>query len=352
MTLDELWDEVVGQDVAVHQLRAAARSPVHAYLLAGPEGSGRRAAARAFAAELLSEGLDENGRRRTASLMATESHPALFVFEREGASLSVEQAGAIVGRATLAPPEGLRQVILVEDFHLVRDAAAKLLKVIEEPPPTTFFVLLAEELPPELATIESRCVRVDFTAVPVAAIEERLVTDGVDRQVAAVAAVAAGGSLARARLLVRDPALEERRAAWYGAPERLDGSGHAVGVVVDELLDLVEGVLAPLSEQQAEEVERFLAQYETAGMDVPKGQLSTLEQRHKREARKVRTDELRSGLAVLVGRYRDALAGGGPAGDFVTAAESVQQLCDSLTFNPNARLALESLFVGLPRLQG
>ena len=52
-TLDDLWEEVIGQPELVDALRAAAESPVHAYLLVGPEGSGRRAAAAAFAAELL-----------------------------------------------------------------------------------------------------------------------------------------------------------------------------------------------------------------------------------------------------------------------------------------------------------
>ena len=46
----DLWDEVVGQQDAVKRLQAAVDSPVHAYLLVGPEGSGTREAARAFAA--------------------------------------------------------------------------------------------------------------------------------------------------------------------------------------------------------------------------------------------------------------------------------------------------------------
>ena len=49
------------------------------------------------------------------------------------------------------------------------------------------------------------------------------------------------------------------RDAWYAAAERLDGSGHAAATVVDELLELVEGVLEPLSAQQGEEMERFVA---------------------------------------------------------------------------------------------
>lgn len=346
----DLWSEVVGQPIAVEHLRAAARSPVHAYLLVGPEGSGKRAAARAFAAELLSAGLDEAGRQRAHRLVAAEAHPSLTVVEREGESIDRDQADEVVRRSNLAPPEGDRQVIVLVDFHLVSVAGPKLLKSIEEPPASTFFVVLAEELPPELATIESRCVRIDLTAVPAPAIADRLVADGVQPDVAEAAAASAGGSLARARLLARDPEVAARRDAWYRAPERLDGTGHTAAVLVDELLALVEGVLAPLAEQQAEEMERFLAGFESAGMDVPKGQLATVEKRHKREQRRVRADELRSGLGVLVSRYRDALVAGGSAEDFVTVAQQVQQLNEALTFNPKESLALQALFVSLPRL--
>ncbi|MFN7150884.1 MAG: ATP-binding protein, partial [Microthrixaceae bacterium] len=73
----DLWSEVVGQDPAVAQLRAALASPVHAYLLVGPEGSGKRALARAFAAELLAGGLDDDRAERTHRLVAAEAHPAM-----------------------------------------------------------------------------------------------------------------------------------------------------------------------------------------------------------------------------------------------------------------------------------
>jgi DNA polymerase III subunit delta' len=346
----DLWSEVVGQAAAVRQLQAAVRSPVHAYLLVGPAGSGKRAAARAFAAELLSEGLDAAGVERTRRLAAAEAHPSLFVVEREGESIDAKQADEVVRRSSLAPPEGTRQVIVLLDFHLVTVAGPKLLKSIEEPPPTTFFVILVEELPPEMETIASRCVRVDLSGVPATAIAEWLVADGVDGEAAEAAAGAAGGSLARARLLARDPEVRARRDSWYRAPERLDGTGHAVSVVVDELLEAVEGVLEPLAAQQAEELERFVAGFESAGLPVPKGQLQAIEKRHKREQRKVRMDELRSGLAVLVGRYRDAVGQGGSAEDFVTVADEVQRLCEALTFNPRESLALQALFVSLPRL--
>ena len=53
-TMPDPFDVVVGQDRAVAAMRAAAEAPVHAYLLVGPRGSGKRDLARAFAAALLS----------------------------------------------------------------------------------------------------------------------------------------------------------------------------------------------------------------------------------------------------------------------------------------------------------
>lgn len=346
-----LWHEVIGQEDAVRQLQAAVHAPVHAYLIVGPEGSGKRAAARAFAADLLSTGLDDHGAERARQLAGSEAHPAMVVVEREGASISKEQAEEVVRVSALSPLEGELQVIVLVDFHLIGVAAPRLLKSIEEPPPTTVFVILAEELPPELITIASRCVRIDMAAVPTSALVDRLIADGVSTEVAHTAASGAGGSLSRARLLARDPAASSRRDGWYRAPERLDGSGASACATADELLASIDGVLAPLAEQHAEEMAAFLESFEAAGVQLRKGDLKKLEDRHKREQRRVRTDELRSGLGVLVGRYRDALAHGGSAEDFLAAADGVQGVCDDLVFNPKESLALQSLFVSLPPLR-
>jgi DNA polymerase-3 subunit delta' len=346
----DLWAEVVGQPAAVAQLRAAAADPVHAYLLVGPAGSGRRAAARAFAADLLAAGLDRRDADAVRRAVAAEAHPSLVVVERTGARISKEQADEVIARAAVALAEHERRVFVLVDLHLVDVAGPQLLKTIEEPPPGNHFVVLADAVTPELVTIASRCVRIEFHAVPAAELARRLVADGLDEDVARSVAGAAGGSVSRARLLARDPEALARRRAWYDAPGRLDGSGHAACVVADELHGSIERLLEPLAALQEEETAAFLAPFEAAGTEPRKGDLDRLRARHQRQQRRVRTDELRAGLATLVERYRDELRAGADAAAFLEVAGRVQELSEGLAFNPNEGLQLRALLLSCPPL--
>lgn len=348
----DLWAEVVGQPGPVAQLQAAVATPVHAYLLAGPEGSGTRDAARAFAADLLlaASGATGDEAELLRTQVAAETHVALHVVEREGATISADQAREVVQLAATSAPAGGLRVIMVVDAQLLGGVAPMLLKSIEEPPPSTVFVLTAEELPRDLVTIESRCVRIDFAAVPADVLAERLVVEGVDPVAAQVAAAASGGSLDRARLLASDPHVAARRDAWYRAAEQLDGTGATAMTLVDELMGSIDEVLEPLTARQAEEVAAFEAQVTATGAKVRKGDLKAMEARHAREQRRLRTDELRSGLATLVARYRDAAAAGGSTAAFVDVADRVQALCSGLSHNPRELLAVQALFVALPRV--
>src|SRR5271170_2470775 len=89
-----LFDQVVGQPRAVTQLTAAARRPVHAYLLHGPPGSGKRAAARGLAAALLCPD-GGCGQCNTCRRALAGTHPDLTMVERSGAALDVEEARTV-----------------------------------------------------------------------------------------------------------------------------------------------------------------------------------------------------------------------------------------------------------------
>lgn len=340
---------VVGQDRAVEVLRRSAAAPVHAYLLVGETGWGTRAAARAFAGELLAAADDPEHAGRHRRLAAEERHPAMLVVERSGASISVAQTEEIVRQASMSPPEGTRQVIVIVDVHLVGPRAPMLLKTIEEPPTGTFFVVLAEEVTPELATIASRCVRVDFGPIPVTVVTDRLVAEGVDAELAEQAARSCGGDLDRARLLAADPGLAARRRFWWDLPARLDGTGARVAELVAEIDARVTEVLAPLQARHDAELGELSAQMERIG--GTRGELRDVEARHKREARRVRTDELRAGLATLTDRYRSELSGPDGPARYLAAGEAIQTLAERLVFNVNERLALEALLLSLPPLE-
>ncbi len=348
------WDSVIGQAEAVRRLQAAVDAPVHAYLFVGPAGAGKRLAALVFAGELLATA-DPDGAARHRRLAVSEGHADVHILDPAGNNLRrEEEAEPLIVQASRSPVEGKRKVLIVNRFHTATPAAAaSLLKTIEEPPDTTIFVLLAEDVPPEHVTIESRCTRVDFPPVSAEVIAESLVADGlVDIERAAIVAAAAGGSVQRARDLTKDERLATRRDAWWGAPSRLDGTGAAVAVVVEELRALIDE-----ASESAGTVERHQAALEA--LDVREEQLGTrgsgrrdLEARQRREIRQVRTDELRFGLATLAGRYREAMIGGDERVGVLAAAAHIRATHESLERNPNEALALQALLLGLPALQG
>lgn len=346
-----VFDQIVGQGPAVANLRAAVEAPVHAYLLVGPPGSGKRTAAVALGAALLCPqggcGACDICRRATAGV-----HPDLQLVERTGSSITVDQAREVRRLAMRSPNEGARKILVLVDFHLVREAASVLLKVLEEPPPSTVFVILAEQLPPELATIASRCLQVDFGPLRADQVAAALVAEGADAGVAAQVAAAADGRLDRARLLVDDAGFAARRQAWRSVPTRLAGTGARVAEVADELAQLLGGAgVAPLEARHAAELAELDERVKRTG-ERGSGR-KVLADRHKRELRRLRHDELRFGLATLAGAYRDALAAGeGDERASIEAVAAIQAAAEAMVRNPTETLLLQSLLLRLPPLRG
>lgn len=348
-----LYAGVVGQQRAVANLRAAARNPVHAYLFVGPSGTGIVEAARAFAADVL---CPQGGCGVCASCRnaLAQRHPDLAVVERTGASIRAPEIDEVIRLAVRPPSEGRFKVIVLVDFHLVDQQYPRLLKTLEEPPPSTVFVVLAERVPPELVTIASRCVQVAFTPLAPEAIEAALVDEGVEATVAADVAKASGGRIDRARLLAGDAGFAARQAAWRSVPHRLDGTGAAVATLADELLASIDSVLEPLKARHAAEVaevEARIAAYGERGSGRKE-----LEDRHKRETRRVRADELRFGMASLAAVYRDLLVEGGTAtvgrGGAERAIRALDAAAEALVRNPNETLLLQGLLVTLTDAAG
>ena len=344
----DVWADVVGQRQAVAHLSAAAEAPVHAYLLVGPSGSGKRVAARAFAALLLSADSTGEEAHRHVQLALAEKHPDLHIFEATTAQgrIDVPTAKAIVAKAARSPAEGNRKVLVLEDFHLIDRFGAILLKYVEEPPASTFFVILAEDVPPELVTIASRSVRIDLGPVPLTAVVERLVAEGIAPDQAREVAAAAAGDLDRARLLATDARFAVRAAAFSAMPARLNGTGARaaeMALEVKGLIDDAQKVIDQRHEQEAVELQERIERYGQRGSGKKE-----LEDRHKREVRRHRTAELRFALATFAGVYRDALAVARHADQVVDAIHRIEQAALALDRFPNESLRLQALFAQLP----
>jgi DNA polymerase-3 subunit delta' len=121
---------------------------------------------------------------------------------------------------------------------------------------------------------------------------------------------------------------------------------------VPELLDLAEQVVGWADEgEQVEAVvvhEREtedLAEQEEAYGTRGSGRRQQ-DERHRREVRRFRDDELRFGLATLARRYRDLAVGGRSSA--MDATSAITEVGGELVRNPNEALLLQALFLRLP----
>lgn len=337
-----VWDDVVGQAAAVDVLRAASRDPgamTHAWLLTGPPGSGRSNAARAFAAALQCEA-GGCGRCHTCSTALAGTHADVTVVATEKVMISIDEVRELVGLAQRAPSGGRWRVIVLEDADRMAERTSNvLLKAIEEPPPRTVWLLCAPSPQDVVVTIRSRCRGVALRIPPVADVARLLVSrDGVDPEVAGLAARAAQSHIGMARRLARDPGARERRARTLQLAASIRGVGDAVLAAAD-LVDLAtaEGKAAT----EVRDAEERAALLHTLGADsgqpLPpslRAQVRGLEEEQKRRATRAQRDVLDRVLLDLLSLYRDVLVVQLDAGvEPVNAAQAddVQRLAATCT---------------------
>ena len=321
MTAGAVFDELVGQEPVVEQLRLAVGSPAmtHAWLFTGPPGSGRSVAARAFAAALLCAG-QGCGQCQSCRQVAAGGHADLLLIRPDGLSYGVRQTRDLVLRAAAAPVYGRWRVVLFEDADRATEQAANaLLKAIEEPAPRTVWLLCAPSADDLPTTIRSRCRLVTLRTPPTAAVAEVLVRAGVGEDAALAAARAAQGHIGRARRLATDPQAASRRAEVLKVPMQVSSSGglgHALAAAAD-LVKAAEAEAAAVTEEldlpEREAMRRAFGEGST-GKGVATavrggaGALKELEDRQKSRATRLKRDALDRALLDLASFYRDVLA--------------------------------------------
>ena len=168
------FDEVIGQD---HVTKTLAREIVegkiaHAYLFAGPRGTGKTTCARLLAKALNCTDLQENGEPCSVcdSCVGITGGHSLDVIELDAASHNkVEDIREIrMNVGTVAAVGGARRIYILDEAHMLSRAAGNaLLKTLEEPPEHVIFVLATTEPYKMLDTIRSRSQRFDFHPIPV-----------------------------------------------------------------------------------------------------------------------------------------------------------------------------------------
>ncbi len=348
VTVTSVWEKVVGQVRAVDQLTNAVAQPVHAYLFLGPEGCGKEEAARVFAGALLSG--NDDPAHRTNDMAWRGVHPDMHEIRREGASILVDQVEDVLTVASMTPSEGAHKVIVMHEVDLMQPAAiVRMLKTLEEPPPGVFFVMLADQLVDSLVTIASRCVTIHFSPLDEAVIVETLQREGVPADIAGAAARSSHGSMPRARLLANDRQLANRRDFFANIPRRIDGTGATVAAIVEQILGMIDESLEPLllrHEQEIIDIEKTLVL-----MGVKRGGKKQLEDKHKREVRRHRTDELRAGLTEIAGVYRDELVRNTDMmrpDAYTTAISRIHEAMRKLSLNANEAILLRDLIWSLP----
>lgn len=362
---------VPGQPEAVTFLERAAGRPHHAYLFAGPEGSGKQLGARAFAAALLCD-RGGCGECRNCRLALEDRHPNVTVVEPEGRDIRVGQgadeygtARWLVARAALTPLEPGRKVFRIEEAdRMTEEAADVLLKSVEEPSADTTFILSSAR-PHELPeTIRSRCQTVTFRPLSEGFVVQTLVAEGIDEQRARLTARLAGGNLGRARRVARDPnglafrdaALEALALAGRGPAGALDAA--------DRLGAEAAAYRKRLAGRLEEEVAPYLDPETGRPFEETKALVRRVKDRHQRSERRAERDFLDWSLLALESWFRDALlaaaggerewainldlppsgVGAAPAAAAIEALEAARaDLADET--NLNTRLILERAFL-------
>jgi DNA polymerase III subunit gamma/tau len=264
------WDEVVGQDHVVRTLKGALDSgrTGHAYLFAGPRGTGKTTLARIFAKAINCEAKSNRPCGKCASCMSIDEGRSMDLIEIDAASnRTIDDMRTLKETIGVAPTASKYKVYLIDEAHMItKEAANAFLKMLEEPPSHVVFILATTDAGKIIPTVLSRVQRFDFKKLTQQQIVTKLTAIAKSEKLSATP-----GALA-ALAAASDGALRDAEVMLTKL------AGNAQGNAIDELvvqsvLGLVPlawhgKLLAHLVERDRAGALRFLNEVHTQGADM------------------------------------------------------------------------------------
>jgi DNA polymerase-3 subunit gamma/tau len=229
------FDEVAGQQHVTQTLKRAITSNrvSHAYLFTGPRGVGKTSTARILAKALNSE-ITPDGEPITDSetSIAIDEGRYMDLIEIDAASnRGIGDIRDLRDNVQFRPVSGKYKVYIIDEVHMLTDAAFNaLLKTLEEPPPNIVMILATTDAHKLPATIISRCQRFDFKRLSNDDVIERLIevceAEEIEAEPAVLEMIArtAWGSLRDAENLLEQLFVSYGQAGEDGQPSEITES--------------------------------------------------------------------------------------------------------------------------------
>lgn len=196
----DTFASIVGQGAMSTTLRTAVLQGrmAHAYLFCGPRGVGKTTAARVLAKTINCLHITPEGEacQECESCRAFAEGRSFNIFELDAASNnSVDDIRALTEQVASPPIQGRYKVYIIDEVHMLSQAAFNaFLKTLEEPPSYAIFILATTERHKVLPTILSRCQIYDFRRITVMDITRHLAyvaqSEGIEAEEAALALIA------------------------------------------------------------------------------------------------------------------------------------------------------------------